>query len=230
MFDQKLSLPIACILVLMITSLTALGIVTRFLWIGDFTITFSLLAVFLSTNLWVAYMGICLFSQHDQMEKRAHSWLMIHQKTGQRPAIQALTQKITLSQVLSPTVWAEFFAAYSELDHSYSRQKPDNYNPDIFNGFATLLPTIFLYAVYIFQFIPARVTGLFGAILFWQFIYATIYYLVSYFSSGKHNRLNSRELLIYIWGLTSPWILFPILGLYVSTLMVLHGDYGSISR
>ena len=62
--------------------------------------------------------------------------------------------------------------------------------------------------------------------LFWQWVYASSLYWVSFFMARKHTRLTRRELFVYVLGLNAVWVLIPMFGLYVSVRLILDGAYG----
>ena len=66
--------------------------------------------------------------------------------------------------------------------------------------------------------------GIAAAMLFGQWACMTAVYLVSFYVVGRQKRISRGELWLYIWGTNSPWLLFPLLGLYVSVRLVLDGD------
>ena len=57
--------------------------------------------------------------------------------------------------------------------------------------------------------------------LFWQLTYMTSVYLVSFFVADRQARISRGELYVYILAMNSPWILCPLLGLYVSVRLIL---------
>ena len=94
------------------------------------------------------------------------------------------------------------------------------------NGFVTPVPTLVLYAAFTVDFLPALAAGIIGAMLFWQLTYGTALYWVSFFLAKRQARLSRQDIRIYIWMLNSPWLLFALLGLYVSIRLIADGDYG----
>ena len=73
--------------------------------------------------------------------------------------------------------------------------------------------------------VPALVAGMIGLMLFWVWTYNTSVYLASFFIAKRHRRLSGGELAVAVVAVTSPWILFPLLGLYVSVRLILDGHY-----
>ena len=62
--------------------------------------------------------------------------------------------------------------------------------------------------------------------LFWQWVYASSLYLVSFFVGQKWRRITPSQFYIYIMGPNAVWVLIPIVGMYVSIRLILDGDYG----
>ncbi len=130
-----------------------------------------------------------------------------------------------MTKVLSPTVWADVWATYSQFDGSYADRRTYGYNADIANGFVTPAPTLILYVAYTFDILPAFVAGIVGVMLFWQLTYMTSVYWVSFFLANRQTRISRGDMRIYIWATNSPWVLFALLGLYVSIRLIVNGDY-----
>ena len=61
--------------------------------------------------------------------------------------------------------------------------------------------------------------------LSWQWTYVTSVYWVSFFMVRRQRLINRAELYIYIGALNAPWVLFALLGLYVSARLILDGNY-----
>ena len=55
--------------------------------------------------------------------------------------------------------------------------------------------------------------------------YMTSVYWVSFFSANRQTRISREDMYIYIWAMNSPWVLFALLGLYVSIRLIVNGDY-----
>ncbi len=212
--------------VLIIAVLTLAGIGARYWVLGNFGIVHALLILFFSINLVICYWEMCLFLRRDLIERRADYWRARQLETGRPAAVEFLTTRVPLRRILSSMVWAEVWATYSQIDGSYADRRTYGFNVDIANGFLTPVPTLILYAAFTFELLPAVIVGIVGTMLFWQLTYATSVYWVSFFVANRQARLSAREMLIYIWALNSPWVLFALLGLWTSIRLTVDGDYG----
>ena len=210
---------------LAVATLTVLGIGARYQVHGDLNALHALLSLFLSINLLIAYWEIALFFRRDLVETRTAYWREWRQRTGQNPAVEFLRTKVPLVRMLSPALWADVWATYSQFDDSYADRRTFGFNVDIVNGFLTPVPTLIVYAAYTFQVLPAVLTGIVGAILFWQVMYGASVYLVSFFVAGRQARISRRELYAWILAPNSPWMAGGLLGVYVSIRLITDGDY-----
>ena len=55
-------------------------------------------------------------------------------------------------------------------------------------------------------------------------------FLISFFVAKRDRMISRREVCIYIVGPNSPWILFALLGLYVSVRLILDGNYAVLGH
>ena len=90
-------------------------------------------------------------------------------------------------------------------------------------------PLQLLLATFAFPILPATIAGIIGVMVFWQWLYMTSVYVMSFYMASRHRRISQRDVRLYIWVPNSPWILLAILGLYVSVRLVLDGDYSVLS-
>ena len=219
-------IPVGLLIALVIGLLALLGIGTRYYVQGDVNAVHCLFAVFFSTNLLICYWEMCLFFRRDHVAARAEHWREWRRETGRTPAVEFLTSRVPLRRILSPTVWADVWATYSMIDSAYEERGSFGFAADIGNGFVTPIPTLILYAAYTLESLPAIVAGIIGAMLFWQWVYVSSLYWVSFFVAGKQGHLTTRELFVYVLGLNAVWVFIPMFGLYVSIRLILDGSYG----
>ena len=219
-------IPAILLATLAIALLVVAGLGTRYLAHGDLHVVHGLLSLFFSTNLVICYWEACLFLRRDYIETRAGYWRRWQSETGRTSAIQFLFTRVPLKRSLSPTVWADVWATYSLFDGSFADRRTFGFSADVANGFVTPVPTLVLYATFTIGFLPAVVAGILGVMLSWQWTYVTSVYWVSFFVAGRHRRIGRADLYGYIGAMNAPWVLFPLLGLYVSVRLILEGNYG----
>ena len=223
--QTRLTIPTGLLVALIIAVLAFPGIVTRYYMHGDLNLIHSYLILFFSINLLICYWEACLFLRHDYIEARTEYWCERRRETGRTPAAEFFLARVPLTQILSPTLWADTWATYSQYDDSYTDRRTFGYNADIANGFVTPIPTLILYAAYTLDFLPTLFAGILGVMLFWQWTYVTSVYWVSFFAAKRQTRISRRELYFYILTINSYWVLSALLGLYVSICLILDGSY-----
>ena len=114
---------------------------------------------------------------------------------------------------------------HSLFDPGYSDRRSFGYNIDVGNGFTTIIPaTLFTFAM-TFMFVPPRVLGIIGIIIFWQMFYGTSVYFFQFFHNGRHRGHSVRDVLLFVGVSNVLWWVFPLWGLYASTKLVLEGSY-----
>ena len=213
-----------------IASIAGLGIGAYYAVTDTIHAVYVLINLFLSINLVVCYWEMCLYWRRDDIANRAAYWSERKDANRLSPAARFLADKVPVRRLVSPTLWADVWATYAQYDGSYADRRTYGFHSDVANGFATLLPSLVLHATFTVPFLPARLVGIAGAMLFWQWAYMTAVYWVSFFVVGRHKRISRQELWLYIWGTNSPWLLFALLGLYVSVRLVLDGDYSVLGH
>lgn len=217
--------PAGLLAVLAIGLLALPGMGARYWLHGELDALHCLFSLFFSVNLVICWWEMCLYLRREYIETRVEHWRLRQSQTGRTPAVEFLTARVPLNRMFSPTVWADVWATYSMFDSAYANRNTYGFNIDIANGFTTPWTTLILYAAYTGGVLPAIAAGILGAMLFWQWVYASSLYLVSFFIGQKRSRLTTREFYTYIIGPNAVWILIPMVGLYLSIRLILDGDY-----
>lgn len=205
--------------------LIVVGLGTRYYLKQDLSVIHAIMSVFFSINVLVCWWEACLFLQRTRVENRTAYWRDWRSQTGTLPHFEFFKTKIPLTRIFNSKTWADVWATYAQYDPSFADRRTYGFNVDIANGFFTMLPTMFLYAAFTVHFVPAYVAGMIGLMLFWQWIYMTSVYWVSYFVAKRHHNITRRDLYLYIVGTNAPWVLCPLLGLFVSVRLIVDGNY-----
>ena len=219
-------MPAGLLAALVVALLALPGLGTRYYLNGDLHIIHSLLSLFFSINLLICYWEVCLFLRRDHIERRTEFWRRRQRETGRTPAIEFLSTKVPMRRILSPAIWADAWATYSLFDGSLEDRRTWGFNADVANGFVTPVPTLILYAAFTVDFLPPVVAGILGLMLCWQWTYVTSVYWVSFFLVGRQRQITRGQLYAWVGATNAPWVLFALLGLYVSLRLILDGDYG----
>ena len=192
---------------------------------GDLGVAYCVLSLFLSLNLLISYWELALGLRQDLIAARAAYWRGRRAETGRSPALAFLTTRISVRQMLTLDCWADVWAAYASYDGSYLDRRSYGFNADFANGLVLLLPSFFLYVALTVHWLPAMVTGILGAMLFWHWLYSGSVYWLSFFGSGGHRSISLGEVFAYVWLPTAPWVLASTVGVYVSIRLIVDGNY-----
>ena len=226
----RLAIPAGLFVGMVLMVLTLVGIGIHYCIHDSFDIIQAILILFLSINIVVCYLEICLLIQQDYVDERIEHWRNFVLDTGRSPIIFFLTSKIPLSRAFLPNIWADLWAIYLQLDESYVNRFSYGYNVDIANGFLVPIPTIILYISYSFGIIPAQIVGIIGVMLYWQLLYGTLVYWNSFFMKNLQKKTDKLNLYIIVLGFNSQWVLYSLLGLYVSIQMIVNNDYSILGH
>ena len=191
---------------------------------------YVLLSLFLSLNLLICYWEVCLYLRRFDIEDRARYWRERRAATGRSPGVEFLTARIPLRRIGSPTIWADVWATYALYDGSYADRSTFGFNCDVGNGFVTPIPSLVLLAALTFGFMPAVFAGVLGVGLFWQWVYVSSLYAVSFWMAERHEAMPRTTRWLYVWGPNAAWIVVPLLGLFVSTRLILDGTYAIVGH
>ena len=197
---------------------------------GNLNLSYLLLSLFLMINLLIAYWECCLYWRRDYIEERTRYWRDWSAETGRTPAVEFLTSSVPLRRILSPTVWADTWATYTQYDGSYADRRTYGFNVDIANGFFTPVASLVFLGAMTFEFLPAWLAGILGVGLFWQWVYVSSLYIVSFWVAGRHRQISRTDFWIYVFGPNSVWVLFPLFGLYVAARLIFDGNYGVLGH
>ena len=197
----------------------------RYLLNGNITVVYGVLGLFLSVNLLICYWEMCLVLRHGVVAARTDYWRRRRLDTHRPPHVEFFTARIPWARILSPATWADVWATYAQFDPAFADRRTFGFNVDAANGFFTPLPTLALYFAYATESVPAQLAGVIGLMLFWQWAYTTTVYLASFFIAGRHRAVRGRDILIYVVGSNAPWILCPLVGIFVSYRLILDGGY-----
>lgn len=192
---------------------------------GSLNVFYVLLSVFFATNLFVAYWEVCLHLQKDSITSRIENWEERRASSGKSPGIEILTAVVPWKKLLSPTAIADVWVTYTYYDEGHRSKRSVGLVMDIVNGYVSPIPTLILAVAFVNGFLPPVIAGLLGVMMFWQWIYTSSAYWVSFISAGAHRKISKADTFIWVWSTNFVWIGFPVIGLYVSIELVLSGSY-----
>lgn len=219
-------MPVWLFTTLVVGTLILIGNLFAYHTNGSFNLIYFLLSIFFSTNLFIAYAEICLHLRGDSIESRSQHWVENQSVTGKSPAAAFLTSVIPWNKLLSPTALADIWAAYSYYDACYRDKRSAGFVLDVMNGYFSPIPTLILYVSFANGFVPAVLAGILGLMMFWLWIYTTVSYWIGFVFGEGHRKLSTYETIVWVCLPNLLWIIFPLLGMYVSFQLVVTWRYG----
>ena len=183
------------------------------------------LAFFLVINVLISWWEIALFVRQDEIHAEYEATKGPYRGREMTRIAEIFMRPIPLLKVLSFSEWTTIWSGYSLFDPGYSDRRSFGYNIDVGNGFTTLVPAVLFAFGMTFEWMPARVLGIIGIIMFWQMFYGTAVYFFQFFNNGRHHGHSIRDLVLFVGITNFMWFVFPIWGLWASIQLILDGSY-----
>ena len=142
--------------------------------------------------------------------------------------------------------WARMWSTYSLWDPSYSNPESFGFFIDVGNGWSTIIPCcLWNYAIWFpKQFAPSLLLassspssssstavvllGFIGACSYWQILYGTIIYFLSFVWNKRYKNKPLVEVLGFVGFANGIWFFFPILCLWASYKILLDRNPESL--
>lgn len=186
---------------------------------------------FNNLNLLVAFCEIALgrhiafIKHHYQVLRERYGGLAIS-NNERLAAFAYLTAPLSLTSLFDGQEWAVMWSTYSLWDPSYQNDESFGFFIDVGNGWSTIVPCL-LWNVAIccpHHFDAhsnsnssfALWVGFIGAMSYWQVLYGTIIYLLSYVWNRRYVGRPWQEVLGFVGCANGIWLVFPVLALYAS--------------
>lgn len=148
-------------------------------------------------------------------------------------AIMYLTMPLSIRDLLfmdGGTKWSIMWSTYSLWDPSYQNNESFGFFIDVGNGWSTIVPCL-LWNIAILsphhQLMSNNTTmivvllGFVGTATYWQILYGTIIYWLSYVWNGRYKNKPWYEVFLFVGVTNGIWFVFPIIGLYTSYSILL---------
>ena len=139
-------------------------------------------------------------------------------------AVAYLCQSMSLRQLLfvdGGKAWCHMWSTYSLYDPSYSSETSFGFFIDVGNGYSTIVPCLIWNLVVLG--VPVAVdndiinpvlVGFIGCCSYWQILYGTIIYGLSFVWNRRYLNNPLPEVLSFVGISNGIWFVFPILALY----------------
>ena len=122
--------------------------------------------------------------------------------------------------------WSKVWSIYSLFDPSYSNQESFGFFVDVGNGWTTLIPSIlFIACIVDHTILDPKVIGMIGLIKFYQELYGTSIYFLSYIYNKRYIGSVLWISLSFVTIANGIWFAFPLLGMYACSQMIMTDTY-----
>ena len=179
------------------------------------------LIVFNNLNLFIAFCEIAL-GAHIQTIKKDYMALRETYKGKEFEAcVSFLTMPLSISQCFQGATWSRMWSTYSLYDPSYQNHESFGFFVDVGNGYSTILPGLLMNAAIVF---PHRVSyllvGCVGIASYWQIMYGTIIYILSFWFNERQKGRNALEIYSFVYLTNAFWMWGPSIGIYYCVVIL----------
>ena len=130
-----------------------------------------------------------------------------------------------LPNVFHTASWSKMWSTYSLYDPSYQNHESFGFFIDFGNGMSTIPPCLLWnYAIAYPDNVSPLLVGCVGIASYWQVMYGTMVYLLSYCFNRRYVGRSIIEVLSFVGFTNSLWFFFPIVGIYASVCMLRDGN------
>ena len=226
---RGVTIPTITAITVFVVGLTALHIWLHYRTHGVFNATQIGLAFFLVVNVMIAWWEIALFVSQDKIKAEYDELRESYRGREMEACTEVFSRPIPITRLLAFDEWTRVWSSYSLYDPGYSDRRSFGYNIDVGNGFSTLIPaTLFAFSM-TFEFIPARILGIIGVIIFWQMFYGVVVYFFQFFNNKRYVGHSPKDIFLFVGVSNAAWAIFPLLGLWASIQLILDGNYSVFS-
>lgn len=193
-------------------------------------IYYASLAFFLPLNtligIWEISLGLNINHIHNEYQA-------LSKKYGSNrfnSVIDFFYCSVSLNELFSLKFWSRVWSTYSLYDPSYSNKESFGFFVDVGNGWTTTIPSIlFLYCMtHDVKFITAQALGLIGFLKFYQELYGTCIYFLSFILNERYKNKSTAEIILFVAFTNGLWFVFPIIGMVVSYYLITTGTYNIV--
>jgi len=128
--------------------------------------------------------------------------------------------------------WSRMWSTYSLWDPSYSSSESYGFFIDVGNGWSTILPCCLWNFAILFphnhSLTAVVLLGFIGSCTYWQILYGTIIYFLSFMWNKRYKSKPFAEVLGFVGFANGIWFFFPIACLWASYKLLLDRDPESV--
>lgn len=112
-------------------------------------------------------------------------------------------------------LWSRMWSTYSLYDPSYQNHESFGFFIDVGNGWSTIAPCVMMnLAMAVPTLLSPLLVGCVCLASYWQILYGTIIYFLSFFYNKRYEGKKLGEVLGFVGVSNGIWFIFPLAGIY----------------
>lgn len=210
-----------------------LSILHASMW--GFSLSSAILIWFIIINMLITVWELALYycfpvlrKEHERREKLGFYNDSEEGRKVRSSITMNLFRKYEISEMMKFEFWVHIWTEYCRYDDAYANPETFQYNIDVGNGHSTPIPCFIMLISMFMPIFSPQVTGIIGALLFYQKWYGTLLYLFTYHNCNKGKHLTPMEYYAAVLGTNGVWFTVPLWGLYVCIQMILTNSFDII--
>lgn len=188
------------------------------------------LLFFNNLNILIALCEIAL-GKHIMLIKQDYK-KMKEQYAPKKQEIQAATaflfMPVPWDRLFDGKLWSRMWSTYALYDPSYQNHETFGFFIDVGNGWSTIPPCVLMnlaIAMPQLQLCSPLFVGCLCLASYWQIIYGTIIYFLSFIWNKRYEGKKLGEVLGFVGVSNGIWFFFPLAGIYACVSMLDTKDF-----
>lgn len=180
---------------------------------------------FLTLNILICLWEISLGFNINKIEKESKELKKDYIKKEFKAVLNFFFANLTLSDCFSFSFWTKVWSTYSLYDPSYANRESFGFFIDVGNGWSTIIPSLLFLIGMTYDIIPARALGIIGILSFYQELYGTIIYFLSFILNKRYKGKTITEMALFVGLSNGLWFFFPLFGIIYSIDMIYNESF-----
>lgn len=141
-------------------------------------------------------------------------------------AFNYLFMPLPWGRLFDGKLWCRMWSTYSLYDTSYQDHTSFGFFIDVGNGWSTIPPGLLMNAAMAMpQFCSPLIVGCVGLASYWQIMYGTILYFLSFVWNKRYQGKHIAEVVGFVGVSNGIWLFFPVAGMYACVSMLDTKDF-----
>lgn len=186
------------------------------------------LLFFNNLNILISFCEIAL-GKHIMLIREDYQKLKL-KYSPKKEEIQALRAFVFTpfpwNRLFDGKLWSRMWSTYALYDPSYQNYESFGFFIDVGNGWSSIPPCLLMnLAISAPQYCNALFVGCICIASYWQVLYGTIIYLLSFISNKRYQGFKTAEIVGFVGVSNGIWLFFPLLGIYACVCILDRKDF-----